>query len=245
MKLSALLMAAVCAASVFAAIPKDGKIAQIYNEKFGGFVTQPGSLKGSIGFLNAQTRVDAAEIDHVIAAWKKLLQHTMINKSVPSMKGMPTRTDVEKAGVTVAIYAVDDATLPSLLVAPEDRWALVNVARLNVGLKDNAVGKAILKTRFRAELMRAFALVCGGASSQFGGNVYTAVEIPQLDSLNSDALQVDMAQRIGEYLKNLGVTPARTVTYVRACQEGWAPAPTNDYQRAAAQKVQARKAAGK
>ena len=34
------------------------------------------------------------------------------------------------------------------------------------------------------------------------------------------------------YLGALGVVPAETATYRQACREGWAPAPTNDVQRA-------------
>ena len=29
-----------------------------------------------------------------------------------------------------------------------------------------------------------------------------------------------------------GVTKSKMTTYLKACQEGWAPAPTNDYQKA-------------
>ena len=232
---------ALCAVSAWAIPQQSAKLTKIYNEKFGGFVTQPGSLKGSIGFLNAQSKVPASEIDAVIANWRKLLQHTMEVKTVEPPKGLPTRDDVKKAGVSVAIYAVDRDDLPSMLVAPEERWALVNVAKISQGLKDDAIGKGLLKTRFRAELMRAFAFACGGAGSQYDGNVYGAVDVKQLDSLDPNALIMDMIPRITEHLKRLGVTPPRTVTYIRAYKEGWAPAPTNDFQRAAIEKAKSHK----
>ena len=44
-----------------------------------------------------------------------------------------------------------------------------------------------------------------------------------------------MAARLPE----LGVTPWKETTYKRACEEGWAPAPTNEYQKAVWDKVHA------
>jgi hypothetical protein len=40
-------------------------------------------------------------------------------------------------------------------------------------------------------------------------------------------------------MKPLGVLPAQRATYLKACEEGWAPAPTNDVQKAIWDKVHA------
>ena len=37
----------------------------------------------------------------------------------------------------------------------------------------------------------------------------------------------------------MGFAPYRRTTYKRACKEGWAPAPTNDFQRAVWEKIKA------
>ena len=37
----------------------------------------------------------------------------------------------------------------------------------------------------------------------------------------------------------LGILPVRTTTYLQACQEGWAPMPTNAVQKAIWEKVRA------
>jgi hypothetical protein len=42
-------------------------------------------------------------------------------------------------------------------------------------------------------------------------------------------------------MKPLGVLPAQRATDMKACQEGWAPAPTNDVQKAIWEKVKAEK----
>ena len=50
---------------------------------------------------------------------------------------------------------------------------------------------------------------------------------------------MDVVQRFWDYMKPLGVLPAQRATYMKACQEGWAPPPTNDVQKAVWEKVHA------
>ena len=42
-----------------------------------------------------------------------------------------------------------------------------------------------------------------------------------------------------KYMAARGVTPHYRCPYFKACEEGWAPAPTNEYQRAVWEKVHA------
>ena len=53
-----------------------------------------------------------------------------------------------------------------------------------------------------------------------------------LDDHVDARLPVDVIARFAPNLKPFGVTPALMVTYRKACTEGWAPAPTNDIQKA-------------
>jgi hypothetical protein len=46
-----------------------------------------------------------------------------------------------------------------------------------------------------------------------------------------------MASSINENLQALGMASERKVPYVKACKEGWAPAPTNEFQKAIWDKV--------
>ena len=45
-------------------------------------------------------------------------------------------------------------------------------------------------------------------------------------------LPVDVIKRFGPYLEGYGVNPEKIVSYRKACEEGWAPQPTNDFQKA-------------
>ena len=60
----------------------------------------------------------------------------------------------------------------------------------------------------------------------------TVLKSTDLDKLLTDGFTFDMASSINENLQAMGIFPMRKITYVKACQEGWAPAPTNEYQKA-------------
>ena len=80
--------------------------------------------------------------------------------------------------------------------------------------------------------MRALALACGSWTSQYTGNILTVSSVAGLDSVDPDKVVFDMVQRCTKHLESIGVTPSRKATYQVACREGWAPAPTNDVQKA-------------
>ena len=63
-------------------------------------------------------------------------------------------------------------------------------------------------------------------------------------ALPGDGISPGLDDRIIKHLKGIGVKPARRTTYKRACQEGWAPAPTNAYQKAIWEQVKADKERG-
>ena len=218
--------------------PTEAEMQEKAMKKFGGFVVQPGTKNGSIGFINAQKRLPVTEIDKAVTGLHEMLKHEILVKEA-QVKGLPTRADVAKAGVSLAVFAVDDPALPVVLAAPEERWALVNVAKLNEGLKDDVLAKGLVKHRFRGELHRAFALVAGAWMSQYQGNMNSVSSLKELDSVKVDDVTVDVMMRCEGYLKSINVTPERVTTYHRAYREGWAPAPTNEYQKAIVEKINA------
>jgi hypothetical protein len=56
--------------------------------------------------------------------------------------------------------------------------------------------------------------------------------VEELDKFETDNLPIDGPMRCSRYLLSLGVRPFRRVSYRKACEEGWAPSPTNDIQKA-------------
>lgn len=213
------------------------KVREVYERKFGGFVVQPGSQIGRIVFVNAQKSLPREEIDRVVKTITEEMKYYVDVIEEPPLRTLPTQEDIRSLGYNVAIFIVESSAYPALLVSPEENWSLVNVQRLKAGLKDDAYGKRFFALRGRGELLRGFAQACGIWTSNYNDNLLNAKRPEELDGMKVDALVVDIVQRCQKHLKSIGVTPARTAMYTRACQEGWAPAPTNEFQRAIWNKV--------
>ena len=134
------------------------------------------------------------------------------------------------------VFVVDNATDPAILVAPEDKWAKVNIGKF----KDKNV-----KSRTQMELLRAFCYLCGGIGSEYNNPLTGFIGNPtQLDDSPIAELPIDVINRCSPYLKQLGVIPYIESTYRKACREGWAPAPTNDVQKAIWEDINATKERG-
>ena len=210
---------------------------QLYEKKLGGRLKKPGTGIGTTAFVNVGAAIENAEIEKVVATIGRALKHEQKVLSLASLDGLPTREAVGRLGIAIGVFVVSDPKLPPMLVAPEDRWALVNVAKLKAGLKDDLAGQARHRSRCRGELQRAFLYVAGCGSSQHEGNLMGVSEVAQLDAINPDLTVMDAVMRSQKYLKNVGVTMPMFVSYKKACEQGWAPAPTNDVQKAIWDKV--------
>jgi hypothetical protein len=123
------------------------------------------------------------------------------------------------------------------LIAPEGRWAFVNVARLSSGRGKKT---PFFEARVKKEVARIGCMLFGNIGSTYNANLLSFIENAEgLDRYESDALPVDGTMRCARYLINLGVKPYRRISYRKACKEGWAPPPTNDVQKAIWDKVHA------
>ena len=97
--------------------------------------------------------------------------------------------------------------------------------------------------------MREFArVVCfafGQSSSQFRGSPLSTVDSPEaLDRVFTDNMTFDAMTMVIRTLTNRGMTQRRKTSYKKACRDGWAPSPTNDYQKAIWEEVQAEREKG-
>ena len=70
------------------------------------------------------------------------------------------------------------------------------------------------------------------------GNLMHAAKLEGTYNLK-DLLPHDVVTRQLKYLAAMNVTPKVRITYKKACEEGWAPAPTNEFQKAIWEKVHA------
>lgn len=208
---------------------KRAKAQDILMKKVGGLVPRPGSQKGEIFYVDCQSRAPKAWIDESIAYFRDETKFKVTYKTgtfdfaAPQVSGNAT------------LFIIDDAKLPALLVAPENRWALVNIAAVAQERRP-----AFFEARVKKQLSRGFAYLCGAANSQFPMALTRGIVNHSDLDVNMDyRLPVDIFQRFRTYMETLGVLPEVSVIYRKAVQEGWAPAPTNEYQKAVWDKVHA------
>ena len=238
------LICAILAATVFAAIadeppPFDLKkkpqteeekaarkayIEERFNKHTGGRLIVPGSLKGKFVYVNAQKRApvkwlqDNADVFHKNSKFTIEVAEGEFSFPNPKIQGEAT------------LFVVDDENLPPLLSAPESRWVVVNVAPLAKGRGEKP---QFFAARVQKELTRGFCLLAGAQNSGYPDALVGCItDAEQLDKFADCRLPVDVLARFAPYAKGYGITPAIESTYRKACKEGWAPQPTNDYQKA-------------
>ena len=201
-----------------------------YERKSGGIIRKQNSAKGAVLIVNAQGRVSRKDLDAALRHIDETVHPILEYRDAKDIKAANPKADIERLGGKVGVVIVDVPDAPALTVAPEEGWAIVNVRALAV---DNPPVE-VLATRTRKELLRAFALACGCSFMARGQIVvreglHTAKD---LDTIPIEEYGVDVLMTLGRSLPSYGVMPWIETTYKKACQEGWAPAPTNDVQKA-------------
>ena len=236
-----LLLATFCSclcAPGFAAAEKDGPRAvrivdatalSNMEAQTGGLIPTP--ISGpSLCVLNTQSRVPQAVIQETTEKVQKLFRFpcTCASRATGKDPVADAVRTLEDKSVAVVIVVCDVPGQPALLVAPENRWAVVNVAALN-GLM---VSKEKLSERVEKETWRAVGYVMGAANSAMDHCLLKPVfSTADLDALTGRSLSPEPLGKMLLQAKKLGMTAVRMTTYRKAVEAGWAPAPTNDFQR--------------
>lgn len=201
-----------------------------YIAKNGGLVSKP--LDGKvIRIVNAQTKVSPGIIEEARASIEKEVR--LFVEVVPGKSDETYRPDA-KAGSVVVLREAGSA--PTLLIAPEDGWAEVNVGKLTT----DDPQQAVLNARVKKELWRAFAISLGASNSRYQPCLMR--QINSLKDLDSNPITVPSPEPLDSVRaagKTRGIAEFVRMTYRRACEEGWAAAPTNDVQRAVWESVHA------
>lgn len=197
--------------------------------KTGGMLLTP--VKGpSILFLNTQSRVPVAVASVPLDTIHHILHLPVMMQSKTSREPLvDAMTALKDPKIAAVVVIADCEGYPSLLVAPESRWAMVNVA----ALASDCATPEKLAERVQKEIWRSFGYVMGAANSPTELCLLKPVfSNADLDMLTYKSLSAGVFNRIMAQAFKLGITPSRMATYRKAVEEGWAPAPTNDFQRA-------------
>lgn len=197
--------------------------------KTGGFIMAP-DKGASILFLNTQTRITADHFNEVGNQIQQFFRLSVSHKNVPSKTPVRAAIDsLNDTNIASVVVIGDSEGYPALLIAPESRWAMVNVSALDG--KDASA--EILADRTCKEVWRAFGYLMGAAHS----NTEKCLMKPVLNPTDLDALSVKILSpeplcKIMLYAKWLGMQPLHATTYRKAVEEGWGPMPTNAVQQA-------------
>ena len=180
----------------------------------GGEMRMPGTPSGTIRYINLQKKVPAEKLKRVLKAFE------------PSLRYDIAIVDADCAA-TLKINIVDKPDAPALLVAPDDAWAQVNVAKLG----DEKTKPPFLAARTRKEMLRAFAYLTAG--STYGMALYQKPEsLKSFDDIADEDFSIDIIMRATKYLGAMGVRPIEESTYKSVLFAGYDIAPTNEYQKA-------------
>ena len=201
----------------------------------GGVIVKPNSKTGNIVFINKQNILPDEQIEKVIEILRK-----DNNVTYTLLKARPSDHTIDliaKAQATFAIVVVHDQSKPSMLVAPDEGWSELNVARFKFGIPTGSLQHIPYFARCRKGLLRAVAALIG-FRSQFPNNILAVNKIEDLDSVE-EFIPGDIQMLMKQNFKAHNVSPEIKMTYIRACKEGWAPRPTNEVQKAIWEKVHA------
>ena len=222
-----MLSASIC----LTAVGSDAETSEeIEMRMFGGYIRKSNSAKGKVVVLNAQGRIPRKSLLSAIEKIKLDIRPEIEWKDVDDAPLPNPQSAIKAAGGNIGVVLVDDSRYPSLLTAPEEGWAIINAAALAADKPDDAK----LAARIRKEMMRGFALAAGCSFMARGPFVLRPnIRRPgDLDFIDEECYGVDAIGTLAHSLRYYGVKPWLVTTYENACALGWAPEPTNDYQKA-------------
>ena len=203
----------------------------------GGRLTYWPKDHGTYLFVNAQQAIPAEKF----AGPVRILFNNfgfdirLVDGIAPEAKGV--RKELKRLGAKGAIWIVNDRDMPLTLDACDNGWGFINVEPL---LRDDP-DEEKLASRIEKIVNRTFAYIHGVGETTLTPHcvMKSAIGVPGLDKLHCAQFSPEPIRRISPYMKGLGYLRCKRSTYLSACEEGWAPQPTNDVQKAIWDKVHA------
>ena len=133
------------------------------------------------------------------------------------------RAAAKADGIGATVVVVDDKGLPIIMSSPDEKWAILNVASFK---RDE------LEDRMLKSLWGAVARAVGAGSTGDAGCVLVPFgSVQQLDAIAAAEPSPVAHNALIDTAKMSGINMIFFATYRTACQQGWAPQPTNDVQR--------------
>lgn len=223
MKTGMLLVAALAGFGSLAAEKAESEL-----ELTGGMVSRP--AKGFVAVVDLQTSFGLDRFGELFFPRGRCLR--IPYKIVRGERAFDVKTageEVGKLGANAAIFLIDDPTLPMSLASLEAEWAMVNMAKLTA---DHPNAETLFKRVDRMFSRATIQILGGGSFMQFPMSAMKRVNsLADLDQLPGRSPSPQAMMSMDSYMRELGIVMSIDVPYSVACEEGWAPAPTNDVQK--------------
>ncbi len=196
----------------------------------GGLVTKP-AAGNYARIVSMQKTVPLDYIKEVVRQF-----NTGLNINIEVSEGQPESTPFESVKKVmgmpmtgIALIVVEDSGLPTILSAMEDGWAILDISKLD----DDMPPKDVYDLRVRKEINRAFAQAFGaGLSMNKPCVMEPAYTLAELDAIKFPVISPEAMNKMMDACYKRKIEPLKMATYRDACRQGWAPAPTNDVQKA-------------
>lgn len=201
--------------------------------RMGGTVMRP-NLEPGICFLNAQKTVAASALD---VAMMNIRNEFRISCYLREGEFTTLGALAHFASGTnhaCVVCVIDNPEFPQMLAAPDNGWALVNVAPLKVDKPSaSKLAERLVKLAYRG-----FGMAMGaGFSAHAGGLMQPASTLKELDAIYGKASPPDCHFPIQNYCELRKVARGGVAPYRIACIEGWAPPPKDEVQRKIAEEI--------
>lgn len=205
----------------------------------GGIVQTP--IRGPVlKYINLQNRISLERITETVVQIDRIFHLPYMIEVGRGDYQTAAGESLKGTNCALVVIVADVAEQPSLLLAPGSRWVLVNVWALAA---DKPNEEKLCK-RVQKELWRAFSYSLGAPNSMSSMCLLRpVVGLEGIDSLKGQTICPEPLNKILQTAKDMGMNPVRSIPYKKACEEGWALAPTNHYQKAIWDEVKTRKAA--
>lgn len=188
---------------------------------------KPGSISGHIAIVNRQAMVPESIFAEAVEIVRERLRYDFrFAKDESVLKG---------AAIQLQVVNNPGDQAP-MTVSPEIGRGVLNIAALTNDLSTANAVRKLLPKRAKLEFLRLMCYAFSVGGSQFSGNILSATSLRDLDSMQP-FLPVDVFDKIDASAKKRGLRPEILANYQEACEQGWAPAPTNDAQKAIWKKV--------
>ena len=201
-------------------------------KKTGGFVMQKGEGPLAL-FVDARAK-PTLTVDEVARLYKMGTRLDCNIDKTPRGEKKPLKFAQEimalKKPLVIVAVVENAGDLPTLSVFPEERIGLVNADLLKAGAENDPSAPEM---RVAKEMWRALGFITGvGFSAQDNDMMQPYYTLREIDANTHPYIQPMNMVKMHQFWKRFGVKPERRVPYRVACQQGWAPQPTNDYQKA-------------